>query len=112
MRQAGVLAAAGLHALSHHVERLQQDHEHAKRIAERLNRWRPGCARWATNMVFLSIDGEELTQLQALLARAEVQIRGSRWVFHLGIDAAKFGQLEQILEQCLAQLRKPTQATA
>ena len=34
MRQSGVLAAAGLHALDHHVERLSDDHEHAKLLAE------------------------------------------------------------------------------
>jgi len=36
MRQAGVLAAAGLHALDHHVVRLPQDHLHARAIGERL----------------------------------------------------------------------------
>jgi threonine aldolase len=36
MRQAGVLAAAGLHALEHHVERLPQDHANARAIGERL----------------------------------------------------------------------------
>ena len=34
MRQTGILAAAGLHALDHHVERLAVDHEHAKLLAE------------------------------------------------------------------------------
>ena len=34
MRQAGILAAAGLHALDHHVDRLAQDHDHARLIAE------------------------------------------------------------------------------
>ncbi|HEX2895390.1 MAG TPA: threonine aldolase family protein [Marmoricola sp.] len=34
MRQVGVLAAAGLHALDHHVDRLAEDHEHAQLIAE------------------------------------------------------------------------------
>ncbi len=34
MRQAGILAAAGLHALDHHVERLAEDHEHARLLAE------------------------------------------------------------------------------
>lgn len=34
MRQAGILAAAGLHALDHHVERLREDHARAKRIGE------------------------------------------------------------------------------
>ncbi|MCD6638986.1 MAG: beta-eliminating lyase-related protein [Nocardioides sp.] len=34
MRQVGVLAAAGLHALDHHVERLAEDHAHARILAE------------------------------------------------------------------------------
>ena len=34
MRQTGILAAAGLHALDHHVERLADDHEHARLLAE------------------------------------------------------------------------------
>ena len=34
MRQTGVLAAAGLHALDHHVERLADDHAHARLLAE------------------------------------------------------------------------------
>ena len=35
MRQAGVLAAAGLHALDHHSQRLADDHARARRLAER-----------------------------------------------------------------------------
>lgn len=34
MRQVGVLAAAGLYALDHHLDRLAEDHEHARLIAE------------------------------------------------------------------------------
>jgi threonine aldolase len=34
MRQVGILAAAGLHALDHHVERLADDHDHAKLLAD------------------------------------------------------------------------------
>ena len=33
-RQAGVLAAAGLHALAHHIDRLEDDHAHAQLLAE------------------------------------------------------------------------------
>ena len=44
MRQAGILAAAGLYALDHHLERLADDHEHARLLAERLGR-RPGVGR-------------------------------------------------------------------
>jgi threonine aldolase len=38
LRQAGILAAAGLHALEHHVERLAQDHAHARRLAAGLEK--------------------------------------------------------------------------
>ena len=34
MRQSGILAAGGLHALDHHVDRLADDHAHAKLLAE------------------------------------------------------------------------------
>ena len=36
MRQAGILAAAGLHALNHNIERLADDHDHAARLAQGL----------------------------------------------------------------------------
>lgn len=36
MRQVGVLAAAGLYALEHHIERLAEDHENARLLAEAL----------------------------------------------------------------------------
>lgn len=38
MRQAGYLAAAGIYALKNNVERLRQDHGHAKRIADALSK--------------------------------------------------------------------------
>jgi threonine aldolase len=38
MRQAGYMAAAGLYALEHHIERLELDHIHAKQIAHALIR--------------------------------------------------------------------------
>ncbi|TDI24051.1 MAG: low-specificity L-threonine aldolase [Acidobacteria bacterium] len=36
MRQAGILAAAGIYALDHHVERLAEDHAHTRRLADGL----------------------------------------------------------------------------
>ncbi|MFK8105241.1 MAG: low specificity L-threonine aldolase [Saprospiraceae bacterium] len=36
MRQAGFLAAAGIYALDHHVDRLKEDNDHAKRLGEKL----------------------------------------------------------------------------
>ena len=37
MRQSGIVAAAGVHALDHHVERLADDHANARRLAEALH---------------------------------------------------------------------------
>lgn len=38
MRQAGYLAAAGIYALEHNIERLAEDHQHAKQIADTLSK--------------------------------------------------------------------------
>lgn len=46
MRQAGFLAAAGIYALDHHVERLKIDHAHAQILAEEL-----GKCSWVTNVM-------------------------------------------------------------
>lgn len=46
MRQAGFLAAAGIYALDHHVERLKIDHKHAQILAQEL-----GKEDWVTNVV-------------------------------------------------------------
>jgi threonine aldolase len=56
MRQAGILAAAGLHALEHHVERLADDHANAKRLALGLERLDFPLARPPeTNMVVFAV---------------------------------------------------------
>ncbi len=58
MRQAGVLAAAGLYALEHHVQRLAEDHENACVLARGLSEL-PGLSVWPqeTNIVVLEISG-------------------------------------------------------
>jgi len=56
MRQAGVIAAAGLHALAHHVARLADDHRHAQLLAQGLEKL--GLAvepAPETNMVFFRV---------------------------------------------------------
>jgi threonine aldolase len=58
MRQAGILAAAGIVALETMVERLSQDHARARTLAERLEKMRGlviNNGRPATNMIFLSL---------------------------------------------------------
>jgi threonine aldolase len=59
MRQAGVLAAAALYALDHHVERLAEDHAHAHRLASGLAEIegvRIDVARVETNIVVFGVD--------------------------------------------------------
>jgi len=59
LRQAGVLAAAVLHALDHHVDRLADDHANARRLAEGLQGL-PGvrCDMPHTNIVFVDVAPE------------------------------------------------------
>jgi len=59
MRQAGVLAAAALYALEHHVDRLAEDHANAQRLAEgirRIDRLRLDPDTVDTNLVFFHVD--------------------------------------------------------
>jgi threonine aldolase len=68
MRQAGVLAAAALHALDHHVERLRDDHRNAKRLASFVERV-PGLSLAypvETNIVVVRVD-EKAWPVEALL---------------------------------------------
>ena len=53
LRQAGILAAAGLFALEHQVTRLADDHRHAMQLGEGLTTLGYTVLRCATNMVFL-----------------------------------------------------------
>jgi threonine aldolase len=59
MRQAGILAAAGIYALEHNVERLAEDHQHAKLLAERISTakgMRINPQDVETNIVFIRLD--------------------------------------------------------
>ncbi len=60
MRQAGILAAAGLYALEHHVDRLAEDHDRARRLARGLAGIRGidlDAERVDTNIVIFDISG-------------------------------------------------------
>lgn len=93
MRQAGVLAAAGLYALEHHVERLAEDHTNAKKLADGLAgitsiRLDPAGAQ--TNMVFVAVPPEHVLPLAAHLKKAGILTSPDsnlRLVTHLDIDA-------------------------
>jgi threonine aldolase len=92
MRQAGVLAAAGLYALDHNDERLADDHANAARLAAGLAQL-PGIdvEPQETNMVFVNIPAECLPGLQAHLAARGIKAKlypRTRLVTHLDVDAA------------------------
>ena len=79
LRQAGIAAAAGLYALDHHIERLAEDHAHARFLAESLS----GCTdvqidmnAVETNMVFLTLPQSRGALLQSALAEDGITISG------------------------------------
>jgi len=92
MRQAGILAAAGLVALDEMIERLDDDHAHARRLAEGL-RHIPGIAvdgpEVKTNIVFFKLDKS------APVAKEEV-IRYLRDEGNIWIDAYGAGEFRAV----------------
>lgn len=107
MRQSGVLAAAALYALDHHVARLAEDHANARRLAEGL-RGIEGVGAIAepieTNMVFFQIDARwhSAARLCEALAREGVLVlptaeRTIRAVTHLDVGPAEVDRAIAIL---------------
>ena len=100
MRQVGILAAAGLYALDNHIERLNQDHEHAIRLAEQLNKINQvtvAVDQVDTNMVFMTVpDGSGVALCEYLAARGILLGEGNnviRLVTHLDIGVDEVDQL-------------------
>lgn len=94
MRQAGILAAAGLYALEHNVERLAEDHRRARRLAEGLARHGALTVEMPqTNIFFVTADPAVGEGFAAHLAAAGIGVSGrygqQRWVTHkdIGDDA-------------------------
>ena len=92
MRQAGILAAAGHHALEHHVTRLAEDHENAARLAAGLAKHRQlAVVLPQTNIVFVTVPADIADPFAAHLAAAGVQVNGTtkhRWCTHLDVARA------------------------
>jgi len=92
MRQAGILAAAGIVALSEHVERLAQDHANAQLLAEGLSGIRGielDMNQVQTNMVFLTVTTDRVEDLAQHLRAAGVLVTPEnpmRLVTHLDVD--------------------------
>jgi len=103
MRQAGIIAAAGRHALQHNVERLAQDHRRTQELATALegvqglhfNR-----ARVQTNMLFLQ--SLQMPALASYLAQRGIAItaigENARIVLHMQIDDAALQKITEAIQ--------------
>ena len=90
MRQAGVIAAAGLYALEHNVERLAEDHANAERLAKGLREAGFDVQGPNTNMVMVRISPDSLASLKEHLEKNHVLVLPRpqlRLVTHLDVDA-------------------------
>ena len=105
MRQAGVLAAAALYALDHHIERLSDDHRHARMLAEGLQGL-PGVTVQApqTNILFVDLVPEKASGVVDRLRAAGVLCTGLyrlRFVTHLDVSTADIQRAIAILRTAL-----------
>ncbi|WP_298182826.1 low-specificity L-threonine aldolase [uncultured Pseudomonas sp.] len=95
MRQAGMLAAAGLYALEHQVVRLADDHANAERLAAGLRELGYVVEPVQTNMVYVAMGGQA-DALQAFCAARGIRLSAAprlRMVTHLDIAAADIEQV-------------------
>ncbi len=105
MRQAGILAAAGIHALENHVARLAEDHRNAARLARGLTGiggLHVDTQTVQTNMVFVSLDGGRDDELQAFLKDRGVLVSGRgtyRLVTHLDVSEADVDRAVQAFRE-------------
>ena len=107
MRQSGILAAAGIHALENHVDRLAEDHANASLLADGLAAIEGidiGSAQ--TNMVFPNITEHKITGLAEHLKQHGIlimdPIAGSlRLVTHLDVDASDIRTAIEVFSEYL-----------
>ncbi|MCC6410622.1 MAG: threonine aldolase [Saprospiraceae bacterium] len=107
MRQVGYMAAAGLYALQNQVERLEEDHRHARQLAETLVElpWVEGLRPVETNIVIFDLKAP-LTPAVFLEKLAEKGIKASafgpqaiRFVTHLDVPGAMINQTVEVLRR-------------
>ena len=111
MRQAGIVAAAGLYALDHHVARLVEDHANARVLADGLAQIEGlTVTPPQSNMVFVELAPELMARLSTGLRERGVAASfwpggRMRWVTHLDIDRAA-------VEEVIAAVRELAQQSA
>ncbi|MCK9174099.1 MAG: low-specificity L-threonine aldolase [Desulforhopalus sp.] len=104
MRQAGILAAAGIYALENNIDRLAEDHALAENLAGQLKKFAAKdfqVARAQTNMVFVQMDGQRSLELADFLGERGVLVNPGvefRLVTHLDVTAADINYFVQLLE--------------
>lgn len=113
MRQAGIVAAAGVYALDHHVDRLAEDHANARRFAARISQLpgiELGSSPVETNLVFFDVGatGRSAGDIGAKLMQQGIRLhvqgdRRIRAVTHLDISAADIDRAADVLEQILTE---------
>lgn len=101
-RQAGMLAAACLHALDHHVQRLVDDHARAERLATGLRAAGVAVADRQTNMVFIDIPVGRLEAFRRHIDAHRVRLSIGylpriRMVTHLDIDDAAVDRVVEVV---------------
>jgi threonine aldolase len=112
MRQAGVIAAAGLYALENNVARLKDDHTNAQRLADGLRKAGYEVGGPNTNMVMVKVERpQELAEhLKAqgiiVLPRAPMRL-----VTHLDVDAAGIDRAVGAFGDFLSRSRTPARAS-
>jgi len=111
MRQAGIVAAAGVYALHHNVERLAEDHSRARTLAERLVA--AGLAvdleQVETNFVQVDLAPLGLTRTEALAGlrdagvglSATIHLAVIRAVIHLGITDEDVERASELIPRAL-----------
>ena len=115
MRQVGILAAAGIHALEHNVDRLADDHANAARLAKGLAALGLAVDPVQTNMVFASIPKESVAALKQHLDKNGVVALVSpklRLVTHLDVDAAAIDRALEVFAAFFAAAGTPRRAQA
>jgi len=98
MRQAGVIAAAGLYALKNNIETLIYDHEKASELFEALSRrFGDDRVRCATNMLHLDIGEDLYASLAKSLAVEGIRVGRPRWVIHRDVNPAAIRKIKRLI---------------